>query len=825
MKKITTAIIILFTTINLITAQELNQPPLIPNRQSYNYTNNIRKHFNAIKYQKSDSSKALCYDKKQIQLQNTIQNKNMKLYNQGNLENSGKLYDISNNFNTDNILEHISSPLISGMYFDIVVKNNTAYAANDWGIMIFDVTDKVNPVLVNSILLPLMTTYIDIHNNYLFVSGFSIIDVTYIYDISTQHEPVYITDFQETTLKFCIKDNTLFLLTHHYESGMFIDEKLKIFEISNIETPELLSEIDSVKSFELSDNYIYTLFNTTDGVDSISYLKIYDITNTSNPIKLNEIELIGSTNIYRPYLFIEDNYLYIIGRNDMHILNIEDPIYPEILCYFESDGIYNENGPSCIKYNNYLYCNGGLILDVSEPENPQIAGNYKPEQVYDQIVDIFIDEGYLYVANWENGFYILNLSNPTQPEFCSLYLYFDFFHGIYKKDNYAYVTSMNGLTILDVSEPENGFVVGSNNNISWCNDILVENDYAYVVSDYGLTVFDVNTPESPLLLSSCSGGGGKLIKKDSIIFAGGFLVNRLNVYNVSNPNNIQHIGCYNFMRNPHDYCIKDNYLFISDANYHSPNTDYNGGLKVIDISNPENLEIVTVNNPDTTRYYRSIEIKDNYVFMGSNEPGIYVFDVSNPLSPIVYTYINIEQNAGIMDMEIQGDSLYTSSLRGNYIFNISNIDSIKLVSFSPGSESNCKWSIFIDNKYLYEASDYALNIYKLKDSTGNSIFNINYTSNNDISIQNFPNPFKNSTNIKYKIPSSLKNMPVSLNIYNLNGQLIKTLLNNQKQKGGVYYEIIWNGNNNTSRKVKSGIYIIKLDIGDKSVFKKTLLIK
>ncbi|MCK4663792.1 MAG: hypothetical protein KAT68_13050, partial [Bacteroidales bacterium] len=478
---ITLIILLTFCKLNL-NAQEWNKPVLISTMQSYNDTNNINKHFNTFKYQKNNSSKSAYYANKQTQLQNITLNKKMQLYNHGNFENTGKAYNISNNSKTDNALKHVFSPLISGVYYDIVTKNNTIYAVNDWGIMIFDVTDKVNPVLVNSIPLPLMTTYIDIHNNYLFVSGFSIIDVTYIYDISSHHKPVYVTDFQETTLKSCVRNNTLFLQTHHYENGTFIDKKLKIYDIVNIETPEFLCEIDSVKSFELSDNYIYTLFNTTDGVDSISYLKIYDITNTSNPVKLNEIELIGSTNISRPYLFLEDNYLYIIGRHDIYILNIDDPVYPEILSYIESDEIYNENGPSCIKYNNYLYCNGGLILDVSEPENPQIAGNYKPEQVYNQIVDIFIYEEYLYVANWENGFYILNLSNHTQPVFCSLYLYFDFFYGIYKKDNYAYVTSMNGLTILDVTEPENGFVVGTNYDISWGRDVLVENDYAYVVS-------------------------------------------------------------------------------------------------------------------------------------------------------------------------------------------------------------------------------------------------------------------------------------------------------------------------------------------------------
>ncbi|MCK4662161.1 MAG: T9SS type A sorting domain-containing protein [Bacteroidales bacterium] len=821
----------LFTIITLIisltlcklnlNAQEWNKPVLISTMQSNNDTNNIKRHFNTFKYQKNNSSKSAYYVNKQTQLQNITLNKKMKLCNHGNFENTGKTYNISNNSKTDNALKHVSSPLISGVYYDIVTKNNTIYAVNEWGIMIFDVTEKTNPLLVNSILLPItMNTYIDLHNNYLFVSGGAIMDTTYIYDISTPHKPDYLTGFQERTIKSCIKNNILFLQIHHYENDTFID-KLKIFEISNIKYPKLLSEIENVKSFDLSDNYLYTIFSTYNSIDTIINLKIYDITNTTEPVQLNEIELIDNNHTYFPYLLIEDNFIYIEGKNNLHILNIEAPIYPEIESHSELSGIDCGTGYRCIKYNNYLYLKGGNIVDVSDPESPEIAGDYAQSwPPSDVITDIYIQDGYLYVTNWEFGFYISDLTNLTNPELCFWYDYEDYYHGIYKKGNYAYLTSMNGFTIIDVSDPENGEVIGTNYDISWGNDILVEDDYAYVVSDYGLTVFDVKTPENPLLLSSCWAANENFIKKDTLIFAVGY--HSLSVHNVKDSYNIQLLDSYNFMLYPWDLCIKDNYLFVADWNFL---TDYYGGLRVIDISDPNNLELIATNNPDTTRVYRSIEIKDNYVFMGGNEPGIYVFDISNPLSPTVFTYIDVEQNTGITDMEIQGDSLYTTNLRGKYIFDISNIDSIKLVSYYPGGENNCCWSISVDGEYIYEASSYAFNIYKLKDSTNNSIFNCNYNSNNDIFIQNYPNPFENSTTIKYKIPKSLKNIPVSLNIYNINGQLIKTLFNNQKQKGGVYYEIIWNGNNNTDRKIESGIYIIKFDIGDKSVFKKMLLIK
>lgn len=50
---------------------------------------------------------------------------------------------------------------------------------------------------------------------------------------------------------------------------------------------------------------------------------------------------------------------------------------------------------------------------------------------------------------------------------------------------------------------------------------------------------------------------------------------------------------------------------------------------------------------------------------------------------------------------------------------------------------------------------------------------------NEIFIQNFPNPFNNSTIIHFTIPSEITGIDVELNIYNINGEKIKQLLNKE----------------------------------------------
>ncbi len=84
----------------------------------------------------------------------------------------------------------------------------------------------------------------------------------------------------------------------------------------------------------------------------------------------------------------------------------------------------------------------------------------------------------------------------------------------------------------------------------------------------------------------------------------------------------------------------------------------------------------------------------------------------------------------------------------------------------------------------------------------------------------YPNPFNPSTNIRYFIPQKSR---VKLNIYNVRGQKVKTLLDSDMEKG--QYQIVWNGNNNQNKKVASGMYFYKLESNKQAVVKKCLLIK
>lgn len=80
---------------------------------------------------------------------------------------------------------------------------------------------------------------------------------------------------------------------------------------------------------------------------------------------------------------------------------------------------------------------------------------------------------------------------------------------------------------------------------------------------------------------------------------------------------------------------------------------------------------------------------------------------------------------------------------------------------------------------------------------------------------NYPNPFNPTTVIRYGVPEQ---STVELNIYNVLGRKVRTLVNEQKSAGR--YEVNFNGSG-----LASGMYIYRLKVGANVLTKKMMLIK
>lgn len=89
-----------------------------------------------------------------------------------------------------------------------------------------------------------------------------------------------------------------------------------------------------------------------------------------------------------------------------------------------------------------------------------------------------------------------------------------------------------------------------------------------------------------------------------------------------------------------------------------------------------------------------------------------------------------------------------------------------------------------------------------------------------ISLRNHPNPFNPDTHIYFTLTSPNH---VKLSIYNLQGQLVRNLVNEHKEPGN--YSVYWDALDQNGRRVVSGIYIYQITAGDKAVSNQMILMK
>jgi hypothetical protein len=94
--------------------------------------------------------------------------------------------------------------------------------------------------------------------------------------------------------------------------------------------------------------------------------------------------------------------------------------------------------------------------------------------------------------------------------------------------------------------------------------------------------------------------------------------------------------------------------------------------------------------------------------------------------------------------------------------------------------------------------------------------------------QSYPNPFSASgeqiTEIRYQIGGdSRQKSVVSINIYDVTGSFVKTLVNEAQEPG--YYKVLWDGKDDLGKAVPSGIYFYRLKAGDFTGMRKMVVMR
>jgi len=86
--------------------------------------------------------------------------------------------------------------------------------------------------------------------------------------------------------------------------------------------------------------------------------------------------------------------------------------------------------------------------------------------------------------------------------------------------------------------------------------------------------------------------------------------------------------------------------------------------------------------------------------------------------------------------------------------------------------------------------------------------------------QNYPNPFNPTTNISFSLPGETQ---ANLSIYNIEGRLVRTLVNGTVEGGP--HSVVWDGKDAQGNPVSTGVYLYRLSAGGNVMTRKMILLK
>ncbi len=277
--------------------------------------------------------------------------------------------------------------------------------------------------------------------------------------------------------------------------------------------------------------------------------------------------------------------------------------------------------------------------------------------------------------------------------------------------------------------------------------------------------------------------------------------NGFDVYAVSDSNVVTRTASINIIDEVHDFVVQDSIIIVSTNK---------SSLWLYRLYDNFTVEFrTTIGLPFTANKIQSYNHR-LMVFSGSQ---LIIFDVTNPQKSHLDTSLSI--TLPVYDCSITGNRMYTVGPFGIQIFDMTG--SVPRLLDYGGR----KGQVITAYEHIAVISNgYSIHIYDLRDVLTDYEPVVDNLPAEYYLFQNYPNPFNPVTTIEYSLPRRGR---VELSVYNILGQKVTTLVDEEKSAGR--HTVEWRGTGSDGRSLASGIYLYRLLIEGYTETRKMILIK
>ncbi len=580
-----------------------------------------------------------------------------------------------------------------------------------------------------------------------------------------------------------------------------------LLDLHNPGEPELLSDIPFTGPVHAA-----AVGNALFVIDENKQLLRIDISDARNPVAETAPVLPDSVEGF----WIRDTIGYCTtSAETLIILDLTDPFHPQ--------PTYKTHSGSCrsepLFYGEYAYSSGFLgmtVYDFSDPWHPRETGFVAIPGYFASPAILGDNLAVLKTVNEEKiSFY--NLSTPNAPQKLGCVTLTGVSSAVAARGPYAFVANnAGGLKILDLGSPEArelGAIIGRNDVV----DVAVQNDLAYLgVTAGGLYIIDITQPDQPGIIghyypSTNSNLSEVLVSGQYAYLIGG--VYQFSVIDVANPAQPRLAGKTSASYDAGSGDIGEGFVYLADKRK---------GLTVYDVRDPRNPQLA--GETPVNGLAQNLCVRQGYAYVSvalgpANPSAIHIFDLSTPDRPVKIDSVMIP-SADFRGLAASGNHLIAAaSYRGAYIFDLS--DPVKPVNVGQFYTSgNNIIDVAVADGHIF-CCDAENGIYRVSSQLMTSLAREEESLPEEFGLeQNYPNPFNAHTTISYRLG---KTALVQLAIYNLKGELVRTLID-ERQNAGLHLAD-WDGRTGAGLAAASGLYLAAFKAADRCLVRKMLLVR
>ena len=260
-------------------------------------------------------------------------------------------------------------------------------------------------------------------------------------------------------------------------------------------------EIGDVENIVVQGDFAY-LANGHNGFG------ILDVSNPLSPTVVSQYPLSS----YTQEISISSKYAFVVNQKlGLYIFDVSDPTSPNLIGNYDKPGnmisIHDDHAYYITSRSSVITKGPRVmeVLDISDPSTPLAVGLYDVNKLEDgsSVNYVATENNFAYVSVSQSGvkeLRILDISEPAEPiEIGSVDLLGPFYDSV-QKDNYLYLANGNRLTIVDIMDRKSPKIASSTtlkDSLFLANEIEVEDNYAYISDVWSIRVIDITNPEDP----------------------------------------------------------------------------------------------------------------------------------------------------------------------------------------------------------------------------------------------------------------------------------------------------------------------------------------